>query len=111
MTLFSKEWFRAAAERAVKTAAQTTAAVVTVGTTGLTSVNWTVAGLTIGIATLGSLVTSILSPDALAKVEKAVTQPPVQAAISNVEKAVLPGHGGPALPPGVNIPVIAPPAE
>lgn len=62
-TLFTRAWLTAAGERAVKTFAQSTLAVVSVGT-AFSGVNWTVQGLTILAATLGSVLTSVISPPA-----------------------------------------------
>lgn len=60
-TLFTRAWLVAAGERAVKTFAQSTLAVVSVGT-AFSGVNWTVQGLTILAATLGSVLTSVIAP-------------------------------------------------
>lgn len=58
--LFTIAWVKGAAERAVKTAAQSLAGAVGVGV-GLTGVNWTVVGSFVAATTLASICTSIAS--------------------------------------------------
>lgn len=60
MTVFSKAFWADAAERAVKTAAQSGIAVFVADVTVI-SVDWAGAGAVIGTATLVSLLTSIAS--------------------------------------------------
>lgn len=76
-SLFTRAWMTGAGERAIKTFAQATLAVVSVGT-AFSGVNWTVSGLTIAAATLGSLLTSVISPPATVEAPSApapVTDP------------------------------------
>ncbi|MGV9364534.1 holin [Amycolatopsis sp. NPDC003731] len=63
------------AERAIKTAAQTTLAIVSVGT-AFVGVNWTVAGLTIAAATVNSVLTSIVSAPTFVAVPTLLPTPP-----------------------------------
>ena len=56
--MFTKEWLKAAAERAIKTVAQT--AVATIGTTGaFHEVDWLIVGSSALLAGILSLLTSI----------------------------------------------------
>lgn len=59
--LATKEFWAATVERAVKTAAQAAATLLTTNVTGVLEVDWAQAGSVIGLAALYSLVTSIAS--------------------------------------------------
>lgn len=59
--MWSKQFWKEATERAIKTAAQTLLAFIGLDGSGLLSLNWTVTGVAVGGATLASVVTSIVS--------------------------------------------------
>ena len=62
--LTSTLFWKATAERAIKTAAQALLAVLGVGLTGLLDVDWTAAGSAAGLAAILSVLTSIASAGA-----------------------------------------------
>ena len=64
--IWSKAFWKGAAERAIKTVAQSTAAVIAVGTTGLFDVEWPVVASIAGAAGLASILTSIGNADFVA---------------------------------------------
>ena len=70
--IFSKSFWLGALERSVKTIAQTIAAVIAVGTTGLFDVNWQSVLSIAGAAGLASLLTSIGSADFVAGPRNAI---------------------------------------
>lgn len=57
--LTNRRWWEAAATRAVKTAAQTTVALVGTNAIGMTDVNWAAVGSAAALAALLSMLTSI----------------------------------------------------
>jgi hypothetical protein len=60
--MFSKAFWQAAAERAVKTGLQALVAVTTVGgVLDLAAISWKATGAAVAVAMVGSLVTSLLS--------------------------------------------------
>lgn len=61
MTIFTKAFWYSAAERAIKTAAQTAVSVGLVGAAGVLDVDWTAVGSVSGLAALVSLLTSVAS--------------------------------------------------
>lgn len=72
--IWTKAFWRGAAERGVKTFAQTLAAVFVVGTTGLLDVNWVSVLSIAGAAALASVLTSIGSADFVAGPATAVVE-------------------------------------
>lgn len=64
--IWTTAFWKGAAERAIKTAAQSLAAVFVVGTTSLLDVDWTVSLSVAGAAALASLLTSIGNADFVA---------------------------------------------
>lgn len=70
-------FWRGLAERALKTFAQTLSALVATGATGLLEVDWAPALSVAGLATLGSVLTSIARPDFTAGVETESPSPSV----------------------------------
>lgn len=64
MTIWTAVFWRAAAERSIKTGAQTAAALIVAAGTGLLDTDWTTTASVSGMAALVSLLTSIGS-DAL----------------------------------------------
>jgi hypothetical protein len=64
--LWTSAFWKGASERAVKTFAQTLAAVFVVGTTGLLDVDWQASLSVAGAAALASLLTSIGNADFVA---------------------------------------------
>lgn len=59
--MFTKSFWKQALERAIKTAAQAAAALLTANGTGLLDVNWSVIGSVAGLAALASILTSIVT--------------------------------------------------
>lgn len=59
--MFTWRFWRAAIERAIKTAAQTAVGVLSVGGLGLLDVPWAAVGSAAGLAALLSILTSIVS--------------------------------------------------
>ena len=59
VSVSTKEWAKAAATRAVKTAAQTKLAGITVGST-MTQIDWTIILSTAAVAGIASLLTSVV---------------------------------------------------
>lgn len=57
--IFTKEWFKAAAIRAIKTFAQTMAATISADAAGFTEVGWARAASVAGVAAILSLLTSL----------------------------------------------------
>lgn len=57
--LTNRKWWKAAATRAVKTAAQTAAALIGTNAVGMTDVNWAAVGSAAALAALLSMLTSI----------------------------------------------------
>lgn len=64
--IWTKDFWKGAAERAIKTFAQTLAAVFVVGTTGILDVDWAPALSIAGAAALASILTSIGNADFVA---------------------------------------------
>lgn len=64
--IWTKAFWKGAAERGIKTIAQSLAAVIAVGSTGLLDVDWLSALSIAGAAGLASLLTSIASADFVA---------------------------------------------
>ncbi|GAA4175721.1 holin [Gryllotalpicola koreensis] len=60
-SIFSRAFLDYAAERAIKTAAQTAVASLAVGFTGILDVDWVGLGSVVGLATLTSVLTSVNS--------------------------------------------------
>lgn len=60
--LWTIDFWKGAAERALKTAAQVIVAMITVGTTGLLDIDWPAALSVAGAAALASLLTSVANP-------------------------------------------------
>lgn len=61
MFMWSVDFWKDAAERAVKTAAQAGAAFFVIGTTGVADVDWATVGSISGAAAVASLLTSLAS--------------------------------------------------
>jgi hypothetical protein len=61
--IWTKAFWQGAAERAIKTAAQTLVALLAVSTTGLIGVDWAGAGSVVALAAILSVVTSIGNAD------------------------------------------------
>jgi hypothetical protein len=59
--MFTVPFWKATAERAVKTFAQTALSFIVIGTTGLLDLDWAVAGSVAGAAALASVLTSLVS--------------------------------------------------
>lgn len=59
--MFTKTFWKATAERAVKTFAQTAAALLTGGGLGILNVDWGMVGSVAGLAAIASVLTSIVS--------------------------------------------------
>ena len=66
--IWTKAFWRGAAERSIKTAAQTALAYIVIGTTGLLDLDWVVIGSVVGAATIASVLTSLVSADFVAGV-------------------------------------------
>ena len=64
--LWTKAFWKGAAERAIKTCAQSAVAFIVVGTTGLLALDWVTIGSVAGAAGLASLLTSIGNADFVA---------------------------------------------
>lgn len=64
--LWSIEFWKGAAERGIKTAAQTALAFFVIGTTGLLDLNWVALASVSGAAALASLLTSVSNPEFVA---------------------------------------------
>jgi Putative lactococcus lactis phage r1t holin len=65
-TLFTLAWVRGAAERAIKTAAQSLLAVLGVGGLGILDIDWAGTLSVAALAGLTSILTSVASPDFVA---------------------------------------------
>ena len=59
----TREFWAGTAERAIKTFAQALLGVLTGGASGLLDVDWVAALSVAGLATLGSVLTSVVNPD------------------------------------------------
>lgn len=59
----TREFWQGAAERAIKTFAQALLGVIMGGASGLLDVDWVAALSVAGLATVGSLLTSVATPD------------------------------------------------
>ena len=59
MSIWSAAFWRAATERAIRTAAQTAVATLTAGATGLLEVDWAAVGSVSGMAAVLSVLTSV----------------------------------------------------
>lgn len=70
--IWTKAFWKGAAERAIKTFAQSLVAVIAVGTTGLFEIEWVSALSIAGAATLASVLTSIGNADFVAGVPEVV---------------------------------------
>lgn len=64
--MFSKDFWKGAAERGIKTIAQTALAYFVIGTTGILDVDWVAIGSVSAAAGLASLLTSIANPSFVA---------------------------------------------
>ena len=64
--IWTKPFWKGAAERAIKTAAQTALAYFVIGTTGILELDWVALGSVSAAATIASLLTSISSADFVA---------------------------------------------
>ena len=64
--LWTRAFWKGAAERGIKTFAQTFVGFIVVGTTGLLDIDWTISASVAGAATLASLLTSIGNADFVA---------------------------------------------
>lgn len=64
--IWTKAFWKGAAERSIKTAAQTAAAYFIIGTTGLLELEWLLVASVSGAAAVASLLTSIGSADFVA---------------------------------------------
>lgn len=73
--IWTTAFWKGAAERAIKTFAQTLAAVFIVGTTGILEVDWIPALSVAGAAALASLLTSIGNADFVAGAQPAIVEP------------------------------------
>jgi hypothetical protein len=61
MTMFTKNFWRQAFERAVKTAAQAALALLTGGAAGVLDVDWSAVGSVAALAALASVLTSVVT--------------------------------------------------
>jgi hypothetical protein len=68
--MFSKQFWKGAAERAVKTVAQTAVAYFVIGTTGILDIDWVALGSVAAAAGIASLLTSIGNADFVAGKDK-----------------------------------------
>jgi len=66
MTIFTRAFWMGAAERGIKTTAQSAVAVLTADVTGLLDVDWTTTASVAGLAGLVSVLTSIATADFVA---------------------------------------------
>lgn len=64
--LWTSKFWKGAAERAIKTAAQTAVAFFVIGTTGLLEIDWVALGSVAGAAAVASLLTSVGNADFVA---------------------------------------------
>ena len=64
--MFSRAFWKGAAERAVKTVAQTAVAYFVIGTTGILDIDWVALGSVAAAAGIASLLTSIGNADFVA---------------------------------------------
>lgn len=64
--MFSKAFWKGAAERAIKTIAQTAVAYFVIGTTGILEIDWVALGSVSAAAGIASLLTSIGNADFVA---------------------------------------------
>jgi hypothetical protein len=64
--IFTLAFWKGAAERGIKTAAQTALAYIVIGTTGILDLDWVAVGSVAGAATLASILTSLVSADFVA---------------------------------------------
>lgn len=68
--MFTKAFWKGAAERAVKTVAQTAVAYFVIGTTGILDIDWVALGSVAAAAGIASLLTSIGNADFVAGKDK-----------------------------------------
>jgi len=64
--MFTLSFWRGAAERGIKTGAQTALAFFVIGTTGLLELDWVALGSVAGAAVVASVLTSISNPEFVA---------------------------------------------
>lgn len=72
--MFSKDFWKGAAERGIKTIAQTALAYFVIGTTGILDIDWVALGSVSAAAGLASLLTSIANPSFVAGEDDKVVQ-------------------------------------
>jgi hypothetical protein len=72
--MWTKDFWKGAAERGIKTIAQTALAYFVIGTTGILDIDWVALGSVSAAAGLASLLTSIASPSFVAGKDEKVVQ-------------------------------------
>jgi hypothetical protein len=72
--MWTKDFWKGAAERGIKTIAQTALAYFVIGTTGILDIDWVALGSVSAAAGLASLLTSIANPSFVAGKDEKVVQ-------------------------------------